>query len=311
MRPQQRVDDETTGHPGPGRFTFRSLAIAEEDLAPLRHELYHSSGAGYVIFPGFLDEHAVRHVQSIWPNIDPARTHKVFWSKKDMSAQCADFYTADDRGNRNFYNFVFNTPVDEVTWTASIFVHMLRNRLSGRPPFAETFPVSGRALSYRVVNTRISTTWVKPHRDYMKVPGSLDRNEWDLSRLQATLFLSEKGRDYSGTGFSLERNDGRIVVFGTDVPIKAGDLVIWRYNNLHAIENVSAAEGQLGFLRIIYPPEIMHPPRPYVDHSNRLPEGTSLARRVQVRGVRLTKAALLRLGLLDPIKRLVGWNRRA
>jgi hypothetical protein len=311
MRPQKRIDESPTASDAAARFTFRSMAIPEEHLARLRHDLYHSTGPGYVIFPGFLDDRAVRHVQAIWPTIDPARTHKVFWSKQDMSAACSDFYTADDRGNRNFYNFTFNTPVDEVTWSASIFVHMLRNRLSGRSPFAELFPVSGRALSYRVVNTRNSTTWVKPHRDYMKNPGSLDRNEYDLSRLQATLFLSEKGRDYSGTGFSLERNDGRIVIFGTDVPVKAGDLVIWRYNNLHAIENVSAAEGQLGFLRIIYPPEIMHPPRPYVDRSNSLPEGTGLSRRAKVLGVRLARGALVRAGLLEPVKRILGWKSRA
>jgi len=286
------------------RFSFEYLAIPDEDLARLRKELYHSSGAGYVIFPRFLDQDTVRHIQSIWPNIDPARTHKVFWSKLDMSAACSDFYTADIHGNRNFYNFVFNTPVDEVTWTASIFVHMLRNRLSGRPPFAETFPVSGRALSYRVVITRVSKSWVKPHRDYMQEPGSLDRNKYDLSRLQATLFLSEKGHDYTGTGLRFERNDGRSVVFGTDVPVKAGDLVIWRYNNLHSIEEVDAADGQLGFMRIIYPPEIMHPPRPYVDQSV-VPAPPSLSVRAKTAGKRMAKATLDRLGLLQIAKQLL------
>ena len=288
------------------RFSFESLAIPDEELARLRRDLYHSTGPGYVVFPGFLAEDAVRHIQSIWPNIDPARTHKVFWSKQDMSAACSDFYTADNLGNRNFYNFVFNTPVDEVTWTASVFVHMLRNRLSGRPPFAEMFPVSGRALSYRVVITRVAKTWAKPHRDYMQDPTSLDRNKYDLSRLQATLFLSEKGRDYSGTGFRFERNSGRTVTFGTDVPVKAGDLVIWRYNNLHSIEDVSAADGQLGFMRIIYPPEIMHPPRPYVDRSAEVAaQSTSLSTRAKVAGVRLARAGLSQLGLLEIAKQLL------
>lgn len=291
---------------GSERFSFEGLAIPEEEFARFRHDLYHSTGPGYVVFPGFLSGDAVRHIQSIWPNIDPARTHKMFWSKEDMSAACSDFYTADNHGNRNFYNFIFNTPVDEVTWTASIFVHMLRNRLSGRPPFAEMFPVSGRVLSYRVVITRVSKTWAKPHRDYIQDPTSLDRNKYDLSRLQATLFLSEKGRDYSGTGFRFERNGGRTVIFGTDVPVKAGDLVIWRYNNLHSIEDVSAVDGQLGFMRIIYPPEIMHPPRPYVDRSAELaPQATSLSARARIAGVRLARAGLGQLGLLGIVKQIL------
>jgi hypothetical protein len=296
------------GDAGLRRFSFEYLAIPDEDLAPLRRQLYHSSGAGYVIFPGFLDQDAVHHIQSIWPNIDPARTHKVFWSKLDMSAACSDFYTADIHGNRNFYNFLFNTPVDEVTWTASIFVHMLRNRLSGRPAFAETFPVSGRALSYRVVITRISKSWVKPHRDYMQDPGSLDRNKYDLSRLQATLFLSEKGRDYTGAGLRFERNDGRSVVFGSDVPVKAGDLVVWRYNNLHSIEEVEAAEGQLGFMRIIYPPEIMHPARPYVDQSA-VPVPPGPVARLKSGSKRVAKATLGGLGLLGLARQVLNRTR--
>ena len=44
-----------------------------------------------------------------------------------------------------------------------------------------------------------------------------------------------------------------LVSFGTDVDIRSGDLLIWRYANLHGIENVNTAPGQFGFLRIIYP----------------------------------------------------------
>jgi hypothetical protein len=288
-----------------GRFTFESLSIAEDALRDIRRALYRSDGDGFFVFRDFLAEDVVRHIRSIWPAIDPARTHKLFQSKEDFSALCSDFYTADAQGNRNFYNFFFNTPVDEVTWSASLAVQVLRNRLSGRPPLAETFPVSGRSTSYRVVITREAKTWIAPHRDYMQDPQSLDRNKYDLTRLQATLFLAEKGRDYSGTGFRLSRNDGRTLVFGTDVPIKAGDLVIWRYNNLHSVEDVSTTEGQLGFMRIIYPPEIMHAPRPYVDHIALAAAKAQQAGRAKAMVRQVARDMLNRLGLLETARRIV------
>ena len=39
--------------------------------------------------------------------------------------------------------------------------------------------------------------------------------------------------------------------------IKAGDLVLWRYNNQHAVMNISSKAGQLGFLRVLHPPELL------------------------------------------------------
>ena len=58
-----------------------------------------------------------------------------------------------------------------------------------------------KGLDYRVVQTRnqdISNPW---HSDWNKPP------EIDLSRVQAVLFLSEEGKDYSGSGFTFVTNN--------------------------------------------------------------------------------------------------------
>ncbi len=293
----------------PGRFTFESLSIAEDDLQEARKALYRSTGDGYFVFRRFLGEEVVRHIRSIWPAIDPAHTHRLFESKHDFFPLCPDQYVADERGNRSFYNFFFNTPVDEVTWSASLSVQMLRNRLSGRPPLVETFPAGGRCASYRVVVTRDAKTWIGPHRDYLQEPGSLDRDKYDLTRLQATLFLSEKGHDYAGTGFRFERNDGRTVVFGTDIPMHAGDLVIWRYNNLHSVEDVSTTDGQLGFMRIIYPPEIMHA-GPQAQPTAQAAAGGGAAARAGIAARQVARDVLSRLGLLETARQMLRGRRQ-
>jgi hypothetical protein len=257
MTDTARLADATSAGPGP--FTAAKMSLVEDDLAPFRHALYHSRGDGYCVFPRFLAPEAVTHIQRLWSTVDPVATHTLFPGKKFIHAGSPDYYTVDAFRNRTFFNFLWNAPLDEVAYTAAVWVQVLRNRLSGRPPFAELLPIGSNALDYRVVITRNATSWVAPHRDFLDHSQPLNKARHDLSRLQATLFLSEKGVDYAGTGFKLERNDGRIVVFGSDVSVAPGDLVIWRYNNLHSVEDVHSEPAQLGFIRMIFPTETIYP----------------------------------------------------
>ena len=94
---------------------------------------------------------------------------------------------------------------------------------------------------------------VPSHRDYYH-PEDPWNEDHDPSRLQATLFLSERDADYSGEGLWIEDNSGLELVFGRDVPIKAGDLVFWRYWNQHGVRNVKVDQDQRGFVRFVYPP---------------------------------------------------------
>ena len=114
----------------------------------------------------------------------------------------------------------------------------------------------GRALrrggAFRVVLTRNGRDIVRPHQDWVG-------KNFDPRRLQASLFLSEKGPDYRGRGFVFQSNQGQDVSFGTDVEIQRGDLAFWRYNNVHRVDDVETDPGQLGMLRLIFPPEAIQP----------------------------------------------------
>lgn len=244
-----------------GAFSLSGMSIAEEDLGPVREAIYHSRGPGYYLFRGFLDPAAVAHLRTFWTTIDPTPTYAPFSGKQAFHAGSPDYCLQDGEGNRTFYNFFWNAPTDELTYVASMYVQAIRNRISGRIPYAEVYPHSGKAVCYRVILSRNAKTWIAPHRDYFDYERRLEKNRYDPSRVQATLFLSAKGRDYRGTGFTLESNQGKNLVFGDDVEVRPGDLAVWRYNNLHSVQDVSTDPGQLGFLRIIYPAEDI-PARP-------------------------------------------------
>ena len=95
---------------------------------------------------------------------------------------------------------------------------------------------------------------VSPHRDWIG-------DDFDPRRTQVTLFLSKRGVDYSGDGFVFQTNRGARIVFDRDVVVNPGDLVIWRHNNEHAVLNVTSRPGQVGFVRILLPPEKVYPSR--------------------------------------------------
>ncbi|MFQ5786602.1 MAG: hypothetical protein ACE5H1_01340, partial [Thermodesulfobacteriota bacterium] len=59
-------------------------------------------------------------------------------------------------------------------------------------------------------------------------------------------------------GCIFETNQGNDVVFGDDVLINPGDLVLWRYINQHSVQDISTEQDKLGFMRIIFPPEFMN-----------------------------------------------------
>ena len=90
-----------------------------------------------------------------------------------------------------------------------------------------------------------------------------------------------------------QTNGGTEVTLGGEIPIEAGDLLIWRYGNLHSVENVKSADQQFGFMRILYP---IH------DLIEQLPKPVPLPRRM---ARRLRSAASRGRAILGGIKRRV------
>jgi hypothetical protein len=233
-------------------FHFERLHLREEELLAVRRSLYHSTGDGFHVFRGFISPALVAHMRSIWTTADPAVTHQPFLGNQCFYIGCPNYYVRySDDGSLVFYNFHFAQPLDDVTHEVSICVHMLRNRLSGRNAFDDIW--GRRAVSYRVLLNFNRNKWAAAHTDFMDYERRWEKGQFDPSRLQATLFLSEKGVDYTGTGFRLVTNRGRSVRFGDEVPVAPGDLVIWRYGNLHAVEDVATPPGGFGFMRVLYP----------------------------------------------------------
>ena len=231
---------------------FRQLTITEEELHPIRMELYHSGGPGYAIFPGFVSSDVADYLVSFWSSPEVSRSYERFIGRKSFSVGCPNYvYGPDQYRNQAFYNFLWNEPPDEMTYSITFVVRMLRNRVEGRMPFAEIFPYAGHGGTYRVSITRGGGTVVQPHQDWVG-------EHFDPRRLQATLFLTEKGKDYDGPGFAFRNNQGKDLEFGTDVPIGAGDLVLWRYNNLHSVRDVTTKPGDRGMVRVIFSPETIY-----------------------------------------------------
>ncbi len=243
------------------RFEFSSLAIPEEALRPIRHDIYHSEGPGFHVFRNFLDPRIAGHMQRFWSELELARVHQPLPAEgvKALVADCPDYYYGTQQGDhRGYLNFFWNHPADEVSYAVAIQVQWLRNQVMGKAPHADIFPLNGRAVSYRAVISMRGKVVTRPHRDF-------DGDEWirDPSKLQATLFLCTPGVDYTGDGFILETNKGGSARFGHEVPVACGDLVLWRYSNHHSVLNVELSGDQCGFIRLLFPiEETPHRPLP-------------------------------------------------
>jgi len=279
-------------------WTFNSLFLKDESLRQIRRQIYHSSGPGYVVIREFFDQQQVEHAQEIWTSTSASRHFEPFLGKHQFQLGSPNFMKKDDRGNRTFYNFLWGKPLDELTYEATFYIQTLRNRISGRNSSNEILPITGNSVSYRVVLTRNHEAPVPPHRDFWEPDHVLSKGH-DLTRLQATLMLSEHGKDYAGRGFALVNNQGKKVVFGVDEPVKAGDLIIWRYSNEHSVMDIRSSDQQLGFLRILYPQEIIH--------DNSL--GNRLLETLKTRGSPRYIASHLPIMWKKRIKRALGVNR--
>ena len=236
-------------------INYESMVIDQSRLLPIRKAIYHSQGPGYYLFPQFIPSDFCDHIVEFYTRlIQPLEWYEPFISKLHIYKGCPNYYSGNDE-NESFHNYFWNIPPDEVTYSVAFKVKLLRNYIESRVCFSEFFPMhgrnmDGRSASFRVAITRQGTS-ILPHTDWL----GKDGKNFDPRRTQATLFLSTKGNDYSGDSFIFTTNQGKKVILADKIDINPGDLLLWRYNNVHSVENVITKEGQLGFVRIIFPPE--------------------------------------------------------
>ena len=77
-------------------------------------------------------------------------------SKASISNDCPNYYVENEDGDRIFYNFFWNDPSDQATYTAAFVAQMVRSQIESRPIFHEIYPgiMGYRSVSYRVVVTK-------------------------------------------------------------------------------------------------------------------------------------------------------------
>ncbi len=228
-----------TGSP----LTYLGLRIEEERLHQARMDLYHSTGPGYHVFEGFLSPDFVGHMARVWASAPTGVGASPPGGRTDDVPAGYPNFSWGTAEHRTWENFFWNPPFDEVTYDVAAQVQRLRNRVESRKPYFEVLPFTGRAVAFTVTLTTAGSV-VAPHRDWVG-------QESDPVRTQATLLLSTRGEDYRKGGFFVESNQGQPVDLA-DVAGR-GDLVLWRYNNLHWVDEVSSDPGDLGFCRVLFP----------------------------------------------------------
>jgi hypothetical protein len=231
-------------------YTYTQLSLADTELDPIRSALYEPSGPGYFIFKSFISPAQTDAMVRFWSAATQSG-FAPFVSKFGIFDGCPNYRLDRGNGQLSYFNFFWNKPADELTYSIALSMQMLRNRIEGKPLFREIYPLQQRSASFRIVISARGRNIVSPHRDWLG-------NNFDPLRTQMTLFLTEKGVDYDGNAFLFETNQGQKISFGTDVKVQPGDLIVWRYNNEHSIDVVESSPDQHGFMRMIFPPEYVY-----------------------------------------------------
>ena len=229
--------------------TLGTFLAPESDLQPLRADLYRSDAPGYVILPGFLEPEYLSHMQEFWLESPPPDSAYAPWVKQQAFPIGHPAMLARNRRRTMCLHFLWNAHHDPVTIAIALAITHLRNLIEGRPPHRHLIPDGSAMTTYRVVVSKNSKNEVEvpPHAD------TYTGDDDALARLQATLFLTEHGKDWAGEGLVFTTNSGDEIPLGRDRGIQPGDLVLWQYNNIHCVRNVHPVAGGRGFARMIFP----------------------------------------------------------
>ncbi len=235
-------------------LNFESLGTSEADLREMRQVLFKTTGDGYVLIKGFLSPELVEHVSGYWNDTPPSPYlfDKEPSAKKHIGQKPFIF-----QGNHRicYHNYLWNRPMDEISHSVCFIVTMLRNQLEQQPIYRHLLPNASRMASYRVVTTHnVQSVEVEEHTDWIE-DDLLMRERHLKFLLQGTLFLSSYGKDYEGDGFTFYTNRGEKIRFGPEIPVEPGDLLLWRYANVHGVGANQALPGGRGFSRMLFPYE--------------------------------------------------------
>lgn len=223
------------------------------NLLEIRKSIY--GAKGFWIFRNFLSKDDLNAIQNCWTS-DISFEFSDFISNRDVTVGCPPYvYNRPSPDDFAYCTHIWNEPIDDLLHSYAYKAQLIRNEVEGNPLFQGLHETTGKALQYRVCRTVSSGTVVNKHADffdeYRKDPTG--NHAFDPSRVQLTLMLSEYGRDYSEGGFKLWLDDERPTLFGEDIKLNAGDLIVWRYSIPHEVSDVVSHDCRFGFLRVIFP----------------------------------------------------------
>ena len=233
----------------------KALSNVINNLKEIRGRIYSDDEGGYVSLKKFLNKKQISHIQKFWTDNNLINKFSEFIKNKDVRFGSPNYYYQKPSPTDLIYCcFTWNNPPDQFTHEVAYCIQILRNIIEGQSLYSGFEATTGKSFQYRVCNHKTNSFAVYPHSDFtnMERKDPTGDHDYDPVRLQATLLLSTPDYDYSGDGFKLTLNNGKTKSFGLS-QLGAGDLILWRYNNVHSVENISVNLNQLGFLRLILP----------------------------------------------------------
>jgi len=235
-------------------YNFQEHLYQSEKIREIRTAVYQS--AGYFVIKDFLPRPLVNSLRQRWLNGEVDYYFDSFYKNTQVNFDTPNYLIkgASD-GDRSYCINIWNPAPDSQLQDIAIEANKIRNIVEGRPRYFATRTCDDLVLQYRLSRTVSSGFAVKKHADFFEEfrPDPAGDHSFDPKRCQLTLFLSDYGQDYSQGGFHFHNNAGEEVLFGRDVPVAAGDLVIWKYSNIHSVREVKALDQLTGFSRIIFP----------------------------------------------------------
>lgn len=224
-----------------------------EQVNEIRNAVY--GDKGFYVSKSFINNDIANAIAEGW-------THNVkYWfsdfiPNKEVEPGTPPYaYFRPGEDDFAYCSHIWNDPIDERMHEIAYQAQILRNKIEGQPIYYGLHEAHGRALQYRVCRTVSSGVVVKKHADFFNEfrHDPTGNHDFDPSRLQLTLMLSTYGKDYVNGGFKLFNKDNGHTLFGRDIEITPGDLIIWRYSISHEVSDVEALNYDYGFLRVIFP----------------------------------------------------------
>lgn len=217
---------------------------------PIREDIY--LGPGYHVIRGFLTPYQARHLVDFWSAHHNRRVRK-FNKVAHPFPGCPDYSVLDEDG-RTHHLFLWNRTRDPFTGSVAWELQALRNRIEGHPAHKDFLPFfRDEARTLRAVSCRIAGTrqggGLGLHRDFPR----------DHARIQMSLQLTGWGQDYEDGGLLFRKRGGDLVLLNREEGLRAGDLLLFRYSNEHAVAPIRSGAGQRGHWRILMPLEAMAP----------------------------------------------------